>query len=121
MDLEARLRARPSRRGDLGAWYSQLLEAAGREGMSIPELAGRLGCSPETVYSWRRRLTRKAGGDTGGPSTGLVRVRVTEPEAEPDSDGTFLEVCTRGGRSVRVAPGFDPSTLAAVVAVLEQC
>jgi hypothetical protein len=39
----------------------------------------------------------------------------------PEPDEGLLEVRTRTGRSVLVPPGFDPSALAAVVAVLERC
>jgi hypothetical protein len=118
MDLEALLAARPSRREDLGAWYSRLLEAAERAGTPVPVLARRLGCSRETIYSWRRRMTKQAG-ETSRPAVGLVRVQVSDPTPEPDAGR--LEVRTRTGRSVLVSTGFDPSTLAAVVAVLERC
>jgi hypothetical protein len=118
MDLEALLAARPSRRADLGTWYSRLLGAADRDGVSVRELAERLGCSREAVYFWRRRLTNEARASSRR-SAGLVRVQVTEPAPEPDTG--LLEVRTRTGRSVLVPPGFDPSALAAVVAVLERC
>ena len=118
MDLEALLAARPFRREELGAWYSQLLEAAERARTSIPALARRLGCSRETIYAWRRRLTREAS-DASRPPAGLVRVQVTEPATAPDADR--FEVRTRTGRAVLVPAGFDPSALAALVVVLEQC
>ena len=118
MDLEALLAARPFRREELGAWYLQLLEAAERARISIPTLARRLGCSRETIYSWRRRLTKEPSEPPRAPA-GLVRVQVTEPATALDADR--LEVRTRSGRSVLVPAGFDPSALAAVVAVLERC
>lgn len=118
MDFEALLAARPSRRSDLGAWYSQLLEEVERTGTSIPELAERLGCAGETIYAWRRRL-RKAARRGSRRSTRLVRVQVAE--GTPDPEAGRLEVRTRNGRSVFVQTGFDPSALAAVVAVLERC
>lgn len=118
MELEALLAARPSRRDELGAWYSQLLEEAERAGKSVPELAGRVGCAPETIYSWRRRLTAKrAGRPRAVPN--LVRVQVAEPKGQ--AGGDRLEVVTRTGRSVFVPGAFDPSTLATVIAVLERC
>jgi len=118
MDLEALLEARPRRRGDLRAWYSRLLEAAERRGTPVPELARRLGCSQETVYSWRRRLRKKPSGASRSPAR-LVRVQVAEPAAA--AGDSRLEVRTRTGRSVLVPSGFDPSALAAVLAALERC
>ena len=118
MELESLLTARPSRRRDLGVWYSQVLEAAEREGVTIPELAQKLGCCQETVYSWRRRL-RRAENHSSPTPTGLVRVQVAEPLAP--SDSSRLEVRTRTGRAVLVPNDFDASALATVVAVLERC
>jgi transposase-like protein len=87
--------------------------------VSVRELAERVGCSREAVYSWRRRLTTSDASASSRRCAGLVRVQVTEPAPEPDTG--LLEVRTRSGRSVLVPPGFDPSALAAVVAVLERC
>ena len=118
MDLEALIAARPPRREDLGAWYSEILDAAERAGTRVPDLARRLGCSIETVYSWRRRLKRGPG-VASQPASGLVRVEIAEPAHGHDDDR--FEVRTRSGRSVLVPAGFDPRALAAVVAALEAC
>jgi hypothetical protein len=40
--------------------------------------------------------------------------------AEPSSRGSVVEVVLRGGRTVRVTPGFDAATLQQVVAALEE-
>jgi len=116
MTLEALLEARPSRRNDLGTWYSQLLEAAAREGTSVAALADLLGCARETIYAWKRRLAKAA--DAAAPPPGLVRVRVAR-EAKRDEER--FEVRLRSGRSVLVPNSFEPLALAAVVAALEQC
>jgi hypothetical protein len=118
MELEALLAARPPRREDLGAWYSQLLDAADRAGTPVPELADRLGCSRETIYSWRRRLTKEKSA-VSLPAAGLVRVQVTEPAPVPDANR--IEVRTRTGHTVLIPTGFDPSALATVVRALERC
>ena len=118
MDLEALLAERPARRRHLGDWYSKLLAAAEGEGSSVPQLARRLGCSSETIYSWRRRL-RKDGPSRSLRQAGLVRVQVLEPRAEPAVER--VEVRTRTGYSVLVPSNFEPSVLAAVVATLDRC
>ena len=118
MTLESLLEARPTHRTDLGDWYAQILAIAERDGIRIPELAERLGCARETVYSWRRRLTKKTRAPFR-PAVGLVRVQVAESAHE--SETQRFEVRTRNGRSVFVPNRFDPSTLAAVVTALERC
>ena len=119
MNLESLLAARPSQREDLGAWYAKVLDVAERENRSVPELAEELGCSRETIYSWRRRLTNNDGQREVSRGVGLVRVQVTEAEARTTCGA--IEIRTRGGRSILVHDGFEPSTLAAVVSVLERC
>lgn len=117
MKLEALLKARPSRRKDLRTWYSELLDEAAHEGTSVAALAGQIGCSRETLYAWKRRLAKA--GEATAPRAGLVRVRVTPPPTARDTER--LEVRVQEDRSVLVPNGFNASTLAAVVAVLEQC
>ncbi|MEM9801163.1 MAG: hypothetical protein AAGA20_12620 [Planctomycetota bacterium] len=51
MELESLLAARPTRRIDLRAWYLEVLEATEREGVTVPELAQKLGCCRVIVYS----------------------------------------------------------------------
>ena len=118
MTLEALLSSRPRRRTDLGPWYAQVLDTAARDKTSISELAKKLNCSRETIYAWRRRLT-KSGRSPGRPAGGLVRVQVTE--SERDSQPQRIEVRTRGGRSVIVPQRFDPADLATLITVLERC
>jgi hypothetical protein len=49
----------------------------------------------------------------------FVPVRLIEEPSPPASDAA-LEVVVRGGRVVRVTPGFRAETLRAVVAALEE-
>jgi hypothetical protein len=119
MELDSLIEGRPKRREDVGAWYARLLEAADCAGISVRELAARLGCSLETVYAWRRRLSGREAHGGKGRSTGLIRVRVAE--SSPSDARARLEIRTPSGHSVLVPSHFDPDALATVVAVLSRC
>lgn len=100
-------------------------------GASVAEFCQARGLRVGQFYAWRRRLRERAEG-------GFVEVAVVA--AQPDggfsrqsrsvqakriaggsySHGTSaLEVRLCGGRSIRVAPGFDGDHLCAVIRVLE--
>ena len=119
MDLESLIAARPKRRENLRAWYEALLEAADCTGTSVSELACLLGCSRETVYSWRRRLSQLQTDEDDHTSPRLVRVRVAETSATQDA--ARLEIRARSGHAVLVPSTFDPRTLATVLEVLARC
>lgn len=117
MELEALINSRPAARGQLSDWYRGLFHAAERDGVSVAELASRLGCSVATAYTWRRRL--RGGAVQAEPTRRLVRVKVkpTDEESEPQR----LVVRLRSGLSLTVPDSYDLAALAAVVKVLEQC
>lgn len=52
------------------------------------------------------------------PRPAFIPVRVIE--AAPAASAAPLEVVARGGRVVRIPPGFDPTTLRRVIATLEE-
>ena len=119
MEIEALIRSRPAMRGQLPGWYRDVFQAADHEGLSVAELAGRLGCSAANLYLWRRRLRNDAEGEHAVPQQQLVRVVVADSiEAR---EVPRIEVRLRSGRSVAVPNEFDPAALAAVVEVLERC
>ncbi len=51
MDISHLIAARPTQRRHLATWYSELLDAAEHEGLSVAELADRLGVVKETIYA----------------------------------------------------------------------
>jgi hypothetical protein len=82
-------------------------------GLRVQAFCARYRLAPASFYAWRRELQRR---DAEPPA--FVPVRVVG--AEPPARGSAVEVVLRGGRMVRVAPGFDAATLQQVVAALEE-
>jgi hypothetical protein len=91
------------------AWT--IVEAQRRSGVSLAAFARRHRLSPQRLYDWRRRLDVVV-----APRFLPVTLK---PTPVPTSDGTAVTILLRGGRAVRVAPGFDDRMLARVVEVLE--
>lgn len=121
MDIADLIAARPSARRQLASWYSGLIDAAEREGLTVAELAAKAGVVKETIYSWRRRRARtttSARMKDGPP--GLVQVRVVE-EAPSPLHGPALELRLGRRRRILVPAGFDRDTLMALVTALDQC
>jgi hypothetical protein len=81
--------------------------------LSVRTFCARHGLSQQSFYAWRRELQRR---DAAPPA--FVPVRVVG--ADVPAAGRSIEVVLRGGRTVRVAPGFDAATLQQVVAALEE-
>jgi hypothetical protein len=81
-------------------------------GLSVRAFCAEHGLSSASFYHWRRVLERRA---TEEPT--LVPVQVVA-DAVP-AQASALEVVLTDGRAVRVAPGFDATTLRRLLAVLE--
>jgi hypothetical protein len=82
-------------------------------GLSVRAFCERRGLTVASFYAWRRVLQRRA-----AEKAAFVPVQVvadTVPER-----ASALEVVLAGGRTVRVAPGFDAPTLRQLLAVLEE-
>lgn len=121
MDISHLIATRPTQRRHLATWYSELLDAAEHEGLSVAELADRLGVVKETIYARRRQRATAAPDERpreGVP--GLVRVRVIDHEERARSQ-RCLELHVRGGRHILVPTGFDADALVALIATLERC
>jgi hypothetical protein len=111
-------------------WRSHV-EAHAQSGFSAREYCRLHGLRARSFYRWRRVLAGWTGagaeacGDhrSGGVVFAEVRVRDGGGALErADVDrGSRLEVVARGGLVVRVWPGFDETTLARVLAVVERC
>ncbi len=82
-------------------------------GLSVRAFCARHHLAQPSFYAWRREIQqRDAVADT------LVPVQLV-PDDEPSGPSTF-EVVLVGGRTLRVAPGFDAVTLRQLLAVLEE-
>jgi transposase len=81
-------------------------------GLSVPAFCARHGLSTASFYSWRRVLERRAAEQ---PAFAPVQI-IADPVPVRAS---ALEVVLADGRAVRVAPGFDATTLRQLLAVLE--
>jgi transposase len=84
-----------------------------KSGLSVREFCVRHGLAQPNFYAWRREIKHR-----DGAAATFVPVQVV-PEAEPVPAGRF-EVVLAGGRTLRVAPGFDAATLRELLAVLEE-
>jgi transposase-like protein len=82
-------------------------------GLSVRAFCARHGLATASFYNWRRELQRRAAAE----QPAFVPVQVVA-DAVPAQDSA-LEVVLAGGRTVRVAPGFDAVTLRQLLAVLE--
>jgi hypothetical protein len=82
-------------------------------GLSVRAFCARHGLATASFYNWRRVLQRRAADE----QPAFVPVHVVAGAA-PDQ-ASALEVVLTDGRTVRVAPGFDATTLRRLLAVLE--
>jgi Transposase len=87
------------------------LAAWRRSGLSVRAFCARHGLSQPSFYAWRRELAQR---DAARPT--FVPVQVLAEPARPEA----LTVLLPGGRSIRVAPGFDAATLRQLLDVLEE-
>jgi hypothetical protein len=82
-------------------------------GLSVRAFCARHGLTQAHFYAWRRELQRR---DAEQPTFVPVCVVADDVPARDER----VDVMLRGGRTVRVGPGFDAATLRQVVAVLEE-
>ena len=81
-------------------------------GLSVREFCARNGLATASFYHWRRVLERRA-----PERPAFVPVQVVADT--PPSQASALELVLADGRALRVAPGFDATTLRRLLAVLE--
>ena len=91
--------------------WRQTLREWRQSGLSVRVFCARRGLAQPSFYAWRRELAKR---DAQGAA--FVPVRVLG-EARPTA---ALEVVLEGGRTLRVAAGFDAATLRQLLAVLEE-
>lgn len=120
--------ARGQRNRDKERFWRQHVTAHQRSGQTVRAYCDSAGLSEPSFYSWRRVLaeryphhTAKPQSEPADPTTeatpAFLPVRVVPTSPTPATP--TVEVLLRSGRVIRVAEGFDPTTLRAVVAVLE--
>jgi hypothetical protein len=82
-------------------------------GLSVRAFCARHGLATASFYNWRRVLHRRAVDE----QPAFVPVQVVADVVPAQTSA--LEVVLTEGRMVRVAPGFDATTLRRLLAVLE--
>ena len=106
-------------RGNRAGYWRGHIRACESSGLSIVGYCRREGLSASGYHWWKRRLkVHKESGVSGTMSVAaaFAEVAVVPPEADVRA---ALEVVVRGGRVIRIGPGFDAETLARVLDVLE--
>lgn len=88
--------------------WREIIDRQRASGLSVGAFCRRDAIAESSFFAWRRRL-----GSTP-PVPAFVEAKLT-PAPRPG----VIEVQLRGGRRVRVRPGFDAALLAQVVVALE--
>src|SRR5215471_17274492 len=92
-------------------------------GESICAVARRHGLTPQQLFGWRRQLRRRAEAESAAGDAAFASVIVEGAQAFADLPMTrpggspVIEVVI-GDATVRVSPGIDPASLAAVLRVV---
>lgn len=94
-------------------------------GEAAADFSTRKGVTAHNFARWRRRFGVRTASPPGSKSTAISArppafSEVHAPTPSPRAAGDRVEVILRGGRRVRVWPGFDADTVARLVAVLEK-
>ena len=97
-------------------------------GLTLREFGAQVGILPGTLGYWRHQIRRREAARQGrdgqramvSAASTFVPVQVLSASgAATDRDGV-VEVVLRGDRRLRISPGFDATTLALAVEVLER-
>jgi hypothetical protein len=97
------------------AYWREVLAGYADSGQTLKAYCERAGLPYAKCQWWKSELKRR---DRRRPVV-PVFAEVHSPAVAPDSGVPAIEIAVRGNRLIRVSPGFDASTLAAVVRVLE--
>jgi hypothetical protein len=98
-----------------------VLEDIELSGESVSEYGRRRGLDPQRLYRWKRITTAPKPQPIVALASEFLPVRVTPDVASVSSarPKPAFEVVLPGGRLVRVAEGFDATTLVRLLATLE--
>lgn len=104
-----------SKRSDAAIRRREIVQRQARSGLSVAAFCRRLQIPQATFYVWRRKVREAAA---------FAEVRVAPdlaPRPTRDSATTSgIELVLAEGRRILVGPGFDRSTLLALLDALEQ-
>jgi len=99
--------------------WRELLRRFAGSGLTVRAYCRLHRLAEPSFYWWRRELQRRVRRGTT-PAFVPVRMVAETGVAQPNNPARGgVEVRVAGGRCIRVRPGFDATTLARVVAVLE--
>jgi len=99
-------------------FWRRMLAGWKTSGLTIRAYCHRQGLAEASFYTWRRQLAARQRRDQAStPATLPLFVPV---DVEDGVAAAVLEVVLVGNRTIRVRPGFDRSTLAQVLALLEE-
>ena len=102
-----------------GYWQGHI-RACESSGFSIAGYCRQEGLSTSSYHWWKRRLkAREESGVSGTTSVAAAFAEVPVARSVSEADPA-LEVVVRGGRAIRIGPGFDAETLARVLEVVER-
>ena len=92
--------------------WRQWLREWQASGLSVRGFCARRGLGVPRFYAWRREMIRR-----DAQQSAFVPVHVLA-DANPAKEG-WLELMLADGRSVRIPPDFDATTLQRLLSVLE--
>jgi hypothetical protein len=104
---------RPRRRAET---IHRLVKEFHESNLSLAEFC-RSHALPLSTFKWYLRKHRDGEDVTGGGCAGLVAVEIARPTLSEEKP---LAVVLPKGRKIEIGIGFDASTLAQIVAVLER-
>jgi transposase len=98
------------------AEWSEQVRKWERSGLALAEFARRQGVNPKLLgwWRWKLQLTTRTG-TAPAPEPRFLPVHVVAPTPPVTAP---IEIALPDGRVVRVPPGFDPTTLERVLAIV---
>lgn len=105
-----------SRSSRTEARWRSLIAAQEHSGESVAQFAAQRGLNAATLYWWRSQLRRR---DQVEPE--FVPIEIVDAKRATDRDARAgFELELRGGRRLRVPPGFDADELARLISAIER-
>ena len=102
-------------------YWSDLIVACERSGLSQVEFCRRQGVNGGTFAWWKRQLRQRSAGDASKRSERLPKSSSRFVEVRWASVAPAYEIVLAGGRSIRVPERFDPQALSHLITAVESC